>query len=281
MPRPPNLTYEQRSVLARWEPILKQSAKSGELHTAETALAKIQASLRKTGHETRLMANKVWFFEAAMESGHLDHAVSGLIGIRGKVRRRTLTHRKATALLAICYIRMRQPALAEPLISEALRDKSYSGDRGRRADIRQQLALMFQEESLISELRGRYRDPMDSDDLLERAGHLVQSQHEAEILEYLGNALPLEARERFSDMVEFTRKELPSADRKLLPSAQAARASSTLGQRTLSAMKRVIWQSLCDKESAVYQAWSDKGLVYIVRLKFVAGCEIMMQPFVV
>ncbi len=271
MPRPPKLTSDQKVLLAKWEPILRDSAKSGELETAKRAMANIQKCLRRSGHETRLMSNKVWYFEAAMESGHLSDAERGFIGIRGKVPKRNLTHRKATALLAVCYIRQKRTELAMPLISAALRDKSYSGDQKRRGEVRRELARIFQEESLISDLRGRYRDPLDVDDILARAGQLVQTKHEREIMEYLGNTVPFEARERFLEMLEFTRKELPSADRKLLPSPDVARTSETLGERVLSATKRVVWKSLCDERSAVYEVWCKKGVLAVARMQMLVA----------
>lgn len=146
MPRPPKLTDEQRERLRPLELELHQAARKGDYPTVRRLVAEIQELLRPTGHETRLQKSKAWLFEAALEAGEIQRAISGFEGIRAKTNKRTRIYLEATALLAICHLRRGDLPSAEPLIADAFdRVTNISSDRRRRQFYRR-LVDRFQEE---------------------------------------------------------------------------------------------------------------------------------------
>jgi hypothetical protein len=149
--RPPKLTSEQLQRLHHLEPSLHAAALRGDYESAQQHALDIQNTLRATGHETRLMQAKVWLFEAAMEAGYLNVAVPGFVGIRGKASKGTRLHLEATTLLAICYLRQKNLAKAEPLIAEVLKSRNIRSESGRRRFLRR-VVSRFEEEGLLGAL---------------------------------------------------------------------------------------------------------------------------------
>src|ERR1700685_3801090 len=149
--KPPKLTPGQRNDLQTLEPALRAAALRGDYDTAKGLAIKIQELLRPTGHETRLMQSKAWLFEAAMEAGRLDVAEPGFIGIRGKTSPNTRIYLEATVLLAICYLRRKKLAQAEPLVAEALKSRNIASEVRRRRFL-QQVVARFEEEGLLGAL---------------------------------------------------------------------------------------------------------------------------------
>lgn len=62
-----NLTELQRKQLSILEPQLRSCVKSANLDKAKDITIKLQALLRPTGHETRLLQAKNWLYETALE----------------------------------------------------------------------------------------------------------------------------------------------------------------------------------------------------------------------
>lgn len=102
---PEKLTAEQRAQLATLEPRLRSAADARDYKQAKAVTLQIQNVLRPTGHDARLMKAKNQLFEVAMETGNLTTAITGFIGVRKKVSKRTRLYLEATTLLAICYLR--------------------------------------------------------------------------------------------------------------------------------------------------------------------------------
>jgi hypothetical protein len=65
---------------------LRAAAAAGDYAKAKIFTGEIQKVLRPTGHETRLMQAKNWYFEAALAAGNIEEAAAGFIGVRGKNR---------------------------------------------------------------------------------------------------------------------------------------------------------------------------------------------------
>jgi hypothetical protein len=128
------------------EPLLQAAAKRGDYESAQRHAFDIQDLLRTSGHETRLMQAKVWLFEAAMEAGHLNVAVPGFVGIRERMSKGTRLHLEATAALAICYLRQKKLAQAEPFIAEVLRSRNIRSESRGRQFIRHVVSRFEEEE---------------------------------------------------------------------------------------------------------------------------------------
>jgi hypothetical protein len=133
---PPNLTAAQKSRLAALEPALRDAVHRADYESAKIHANDIQALLRPTGHETRLMQSKNWLFEAAMQAGHLDLAESGFQGVRQKTAPGTRVHLEATVLLTICLLRQKRLQEAEPLMRLVLRSENIRGEERRRKFLR-------------------------------------------------------------------------------------------------------------------------------------------------
>lgn len=116
-----------------------------------------------------------------MQAGHLSIAVPGFIGIRGKVAKTTRLHLEATALLAICYLRQKKLAGAEPLIREVLRNRNIRSESRRKQFLRE-VVSRFKEEGLLGALSGQVREELDAEEVQQLAADLVRTKNEDEIL---------------------------------------------------------------------------------------------------
>ena len=148
----PPLTDSQKRRLKLLEPALRDAVKLGKYERAKLLTHEIQDVLRPTGHETRLMQAKNWLFEAALESGNIEFAISGFNGIRIKASSTTRLYLEATALLAVCYLRKKDLKSAQPLIEEALGNlRNISSERQRRK-LHANLVKRFEEEGMLAAL---------------------------------------------------------------------------------------------------------------------------------
>jgi len=269
--RPPPLTDLQKRRLGELEPALRLASKRGDYSEARRLTQAIQGLLRKTGHETRLQQAKNWLFEAALEDGRIQTAISGFEGVRKKTNKRTRVYLEATALLAISYLRLRDFDSAKPLIAEAhARVNNINSDR-RRRQFQRRLVDRFEVEWTIAVLADDAPSILDTDEVYADAGRLVQTTTGDELLKYMGESLRADQVDQILRVYEFSRKQLPSADRKLLPSPEDKRKRREVGSTLLASAKRVIWRSLCDPESDVYKMWFTNGLAKVTDYRVIAG----------
>lgn len=260
MVRPPALTVQQKRRLASLEPRLRDLAQQGEYGRAKVVAAEIQEILRASGHETRLMQSKNWLFQAAMEAGNIAVAQTGFEGVRKKTSPRTRVYLEATALRAICLLRQGEFVAAQPLIREALRRCSNITSDRRRAQFRRRMIERFEQEWVVSVLRGDETPRWDVNQVQAEAGDLVQTSTEEEIEERLGSMVPRELVERILGVYEFSRQQLPPSEQRLLPSPRERRDQKEVGRTLISSARRVVWRSLCDPTSDVYKMWFESGM---------------------
>lgn len=277
MSQPPNLTDEQRRRLSRLEPVLRDAARRGDYDTARRIAAEVQEVLRPTGHETRLMQAKVWLFEAAMQAGKISSiAIPGFAGIRGKMRRTTRVYLEATALLAICHLRLNDLEKAEPFMADAIRRDVNIQSLRRRAAFRRRMIDRFEAEWVLATLRAaRPFEAMDPHAVEDEAGRLVATQHEEDMLEGVGRSLPSEVVERIFRVYDFARTQVPPAEQRYLPSSKERRRQKEVGRTVVDAAKEVVWRSLCDPDSDVYKLWFESGLQAVVNKKVVGGAVVL------
>jgi hypothetical protein len=270
MARPPELTDAQRRRLAFLEPQLREAVRDADYQGATRLTAEIQDVLRPTGHETRLMRSKNWLYEAALEAGRFQTAISGLSGVRQKVSSSTRVYLEATALLAIAQLRRGAIEKAQPFIFEALQlaDTSIRSDR-RRRQFRRRLVARFEEEAALAAVRGIGEELLDPGELQEAAGYLLQTRTEDELLESLGEALPQTAIQRLLQVDALAKRALPPAEVRLLPTAEDLQQKRELGRKFFAPVRRVLWRSLCDPKSDVYKAWVGEGLGAVLNKKVI------------
>jgi hypothetical protein len=260
MSKPPPLTDSQRRRLGVLEPALRNAVDLGDYDTAARLGSEIQAVLRPTGHETRLMQAKNWVFQAAMEAGKLTIAEKGFVGIRLKSAHATRVYLEATVLLAICYLRQREFAKAEPLIAEALRRTTNVVSERKQRQFRRRMIRRFEEESVLAALIGDQQVSIDAAQIESDAATMLQTKTEDEILAAIGAAVPPEVIAILVRVHEFALKQLPPSDVKFLPKPQDLTRKREVGSTVFDAAKRVVWRSLCDPNNEVYKIWYEQGM---------------------
>lgn len=277
MTRPPNLTPEQKRRLRNLEPVLRSAARRGDYESAKRVTAEIQAVLRPTGHETRLMKAKNWLFEAALEAGHINSvAIPGFEGVRRKTDPKTRVYLEATALLAICHLRRADFDAAEPYMAESIQKEFNIASPQRRAQFRRRMIDRFEREWVIATLReARQYEAMDPDIVQSQAGRLVASTSDEDIYESVGRSTPPELVERLFRVYDFARNQVPRAEQRYLPSGQERRRQKEVGRTLTSAVKDVVWRSLCDPQSDVYKLWYGVSIELVVNKKVVGTAVVM------
>jgi hypothetical protein len=267
--KPPHLTEKQKEVLGRLEPALRKAVRLGDYPTAKRITSDIQAILRPTGHETRLMQAKNWLFEAALEAGEVDTAISGFVGIRRKMARHTRGYLEATALLAVCYLRKGEFELAQPCMAEVLKNESLIKSPRRRREFKFNVIQRFEEEAALASFRGKYNEKLSAEEIQNEAGQLVQAETEDEMFTRVGKFSPPETKFVILRIEQFSRNQLPKGDLKFLPNPEDRVKDETVGRTVFLSVRRVLWKSLCDPESDIYKAWVHKGLGIVLNRLYI------------
>jgi hypothetical protein len=276
MTRPPKLTNDQKRHLKNLEPVLRSAARRGDFETAKRVATEIQAVLRPTGHETRLMQAKNWLFEAALEAGKTSIAVAGFMGVRNKSSATTRVFLEATALLAICHLRRGDFESAEPFMADAIRREYNIASAQRRAQFRRRMIDRFEAEWVVATLRaaGRF-EAMDPSAVQDEAGRMVRTKGDDEILEQVGRSVTPEIVERIFRVYDFARNQVPPVEQKYLPSGQERRRQKEVGRTLTEAVKKVVWRSLCDPSSDIYKLWYASGFEAVINKKVIGTAVVM------
>lgn len=269
MPPPPPLTQVQKDRLAILEPALRAAVYSADYRRAKGFAADIQALLRATGHETRLMRSKNWLFEAALNAGELNTAELGFRGVRAKTERNTRVHLEATALLVVCLLRQQKLAEAEPLIAKVLEGKAIK-DADRRRHFIESVASRYQLESYISSVRNLAHESLNVDDVDAAAIEAVKSKSDDELYTQIASAIPREVIEVVYRVDRAARKQLTMKEILYLPSPAAFEKKVEHGRSFFASLKLVIWKALCDPQSEIYKAWYTNGMANVLSKKYYA-----------
>lgn len=263
------LTEIQKARLSVLEPKLRNAVKMSDYPKAKEITQEIQSLLRPTGHETRLMQAKNWLFEAAMEAGEIETAISGFKGIRLAVSSNTRIYIEATALLAICYIRKGEIENSKLLISQVLSNEKVIKSEKRRRQFRINTVQRFEEEATLSSFKNKYTEGLNPEELQEAAGKLVQTENEDQIFTMIGLNTPGPTKVVILNINEFTRKQIPTLEQKFLPSPEERIENEQVGKTVFSSIKRIIYKSLCDPNSDIYKSWFHEGLGFVLNKKYI------------
>lgn len=258
----------QKERVERLENQLEIAASKGDVNSAKIIILDLQPIFNSTGNTARLMQAKARLFEANMEQGEVNIAISGLIGIRTIINKHTRTFLEATALLAICYLRIKDLLKAEPLIREVLINDKVISSITKRAIFRKNMIERFDEEGLLFALKGSVPvQRFDSNEIEHEVSKFIQSnQLEDKYFENIGNGVPNSAKQVLLKVDEFSKKQLPTAERIALPSGKEMLEDKKIGKTLFKSIKRTIYKSICDKDSEVYKGWYTGGLAGITSL---------------
>ncbi len=268
---PTKLTEIQKERLGRLEPQLKLAVAEKDFDTAKLIVSDIQDFLRPTGHLNRLVQVKNWLFELAIEIGEYDYAERGFIGNRQLVNKNTRLYLEATTLLAICYLRKNDYEKAKPFIQEVLKNEKIIKSERTRRDFHHAIINRFDEEVALFSLKIEKNEPLDLDEIQREAGMIMSSNSEDDIYLILGKALPKQTKDILFQIDDFSKNQLSSAERKMLPSPKDMIKDEVAGKTVFQSLKRVIYNSLCDPKSEVYQAWFKNGLGVVLDKKYITS----------
>ena len=262
------LSEDQKNKLKGLEPALRLAASRKDYEQAKKITQEIQSILRPTGHETRLMQAKNYLFETALETGKIDTAISGFVGVRQKTAKSTRLYLEATTLIAICYLRKKDLKSAKPYMIEAFKYEKNIKSPSKRTEFKIGLAKKFDEEALLSSLATGSTTAFNIDQVQYDAGELIRTKHEDEILEMLGSSVPESALDFTKEVHKEATYFLSHEEKLLLPSPESFGQKKKLGKGILSAFQSVIWKSLCDKDSEIYKMWFTNGIQAVLDKKY-------------
>lgn len=274
--RPPKLTDKQKERLQILEPKLKTAILERNFETAKSLVVDLQSVLRKTGHLTRLLQSKNRLYELALELNELGFAIRGLEGNRKLVSDRTRLYLEATSLLAICYLRKEDIEKAKPLIKEVLQNDSVIKSERTRKKFRKEIVERFNEETALYSLKNKNQESYTENEIENEVIKLVTKKTESEIFLSLGKSVPQHTKYLLFQVHEFSTKQLPSAERLALPSPEEKIKDKEVGKTVFQSVKRVLYNSLCDPESEIYQVWFKNGMGMVLNKNYIRGAVIAM-----
>jgi hypothetical protein len=249
------------AVLEKLRPLelqLQKAKKDGEVERAIELGTEIQALFDDNRRHFRLLRAKLWVFEAALDADRLAYAESGFIGVRQLCSRDTRLYLEASALLAICLLRQHKIEGAKRLIRDVVnRLNNISSARTRRL-FQKRFISRIEEECIFVGLIGTGSGDLDPVSIHEKAVMLIQQNSDHDILKLLGSSIPSDGVMLLRDVREYSIKQLPPPDRKLLPSPSDADKPASIGKVAYALIRRIAWKSLCRPNSEIYKLWSKR-----------------------
>lgn len=269
MPKDPAITPFIKQKMEMLEPKLKGCVRTGDIDAAKRYMNEIQCILKPNGYNSRLMKNKNYLFEAALEAGNIEFAISGLIGVRNNSSIASRIYLESTSLLAICYVRKNDIPIAQKFVDETIkRIKNIKSDELRR-EFYDSFLNRIDDEMILSKSKEELDGFLDSEQIHNESIVLIQSKSEDELYELIGNAIPEKTIEYIGLFQKHNLQLLPPADRKFLPQPVSRGRKGEFGKKFTLALKRVVWKCLCDQKSDLYQAWS-QGLAIVHDKKYIS-----------
>lgn len=268
MTKKPVLSKKQKERLAILEPRLKSCLKTANLEQAKDIAAEIQALLRPTEHETRLLQAKNWLYEVAMEANNITFAKMGFEGTIQKSNPKTRLHLEATALLAICYLREENLDKARSLIIKAVENINNIKSAERRQQFHKRMIQRLEDESILVGLSDRSSVLLNLNEVDQQTVLLIKTKSDNQIYLEMGRAVPKRSLDLLTKVRDSYTLKLPAPDQKMLPPPISEENKEELGKRANSALKRVAWRAICSPESDIYKAWSG-GLSIVYDKKYI------------
>jgi hypothetical protein len=253
------LTDIQKAQLRPLEDELQRCVRDGQTEKAVEIAGQIQNIFGSDRRHHRLLRDKLWAYESALDANSLDYAESGFTGVRSYSRKGTRLFLEATILLSICALRRKKLTEAKKLIRQVVQNlNDIKSDRKRR-QFQRRFIERVEEESILSELIGRTDGPLDAKEIEEKAIMLIKHSDQDQILALIGQSLPPASLLTLTDVRNYSILMLPPSDRKFLPAPETALESKKVGKRTFDLIHRIAWKTFCSSESPVFEVWSKKA----------------------
>jgi hypothetical protein len=258
------LTEKQKQRLKILEPQFRKAIVQMNLESAKTIMHDLQDVLRPSGHMIKLIQHKNKLYELAIEKGEFEVALAGLKSHREILSDNTRLYIESTALLAICYLRMQMIEEAKPFIKEVLLNDKVIKTVQKRKIFRSEIIERFNEEVILCSLIGGKKEQFTEDELEHEVVKIVVEHNVQETFEMIGKLTPKAAKEMLFLVYDYSTKQLPSAERLALPSAEQKVKDQEVGKTVFNSIKRVIYNSLCNPESDIYKTWFNNGMQIVL-----------------
>lgn len=253
------LTEYQLEKLKPLELELKHSVRAGDTDRAIEIATQIQELFPgEWRRHHRLLRAKLWAFESCLDANRISYAQRGFIGIRKLSATNTRLYLEASSLLAVCYLRSKDTASAKSLIKEVIEKINNISSEKTRHQFQQRLIERLEEECILTELIGKEGGIMDAKEIQEKAILLIQRNSDDEIFNLIGNSVPVASIDLLRDVRNYSIKQLPAPDRKLLPSPEKSEEPKKIGKATFAILKRIAWKTFCNPDSSLYKLWKDR-----------------------
>lgn len=268
------LTPGQKQQLTILETRLDKAISLIDYQSAKSVMLDIQAILKPAKHFARLVLSKNKLYELAVKLNDFDFAINGLLSNRGVLSDKTKIYLETTSLLAICYIRMLEIAKAKPYLKEVLTNEIVISSASERKIWRQRMIDRFKEEVIVSTMRSNSKPVYNDAEIEKEVVRIIQNNSEQEIYEEIGIATPKATREMLSILYNYSSKQPASAERLALPEPEHTVKNADVGVTVFESIKKVIYNSLCSRESDIYKAWFNNGMQVILSKGYIGAIVI-------
>lgn len=247
-------TTQQKNRLEKLNPQFNTAIANKDFETAKVVMADIQTVFRLTENRTKIAEYKNQLFELAMDLGEHHLAINGFKNNRIIVNPNTRIHLEATALLAICYLRIGEYDSAKPMMKEVLQNDKIIKTERTRLIFKKDIIQRFNEEVALYSLKSEsFREEMNLEDIQNEVINIIQTKNEDEILESIGTHTPQNTKTLILDIDSFAKNLLPYNERKLLPSPEEVIKDREAGKTVFSSLNRIIHKNICEPNTQVYK----------------------------
>ena len=268
------LSELQKSRLHNLEQKLDKCLLTRDFETAKLLVLDIQNLLRPLKKYPRLYQSKNKLIELAIELNLIEFAITQLNAARRVLKKNTRGYLEASALLAICYLRNQSIPEAKLTIKEVLSNESVIKSEKSRNVFHTEIINRFNEEIALCSLKSDFKASLDEQNIEEEAIKLLTSNSEKEIFTTLGRNTPSSTKDLIYIIHDFSTKQLTSKERLALPSPVSKVEDCEVGITIYQAIKRVLYNSICNPESDIYKAWYNNGLELVLSKNYIKSTVI-------
>ncbi len=265
------LTEIQKNRLKILEPKLDRAISEQNLKFAKEIVLDLQSVLRPTKHFVRLVQSKNKLCELAIELGEFDSILKILESNIQVLQPKTRIYIETISLLAIYYLRLKDVEKAKKYIKEVLENHTVIKTERTRKVFQSEIIDRFNQEVAIATLTGFQDFTVDQDEIEGEAIRIIQNLTNDEIYEEIGKFSPQSTKDLIYVVHDYSLKQLPFTQRAMLPSPDQKIKDKEVGITVYEAVKRVLYNSMCNPESEIYKAWYSNGLQVFLSKKYIVA----------
>lgn len=268
------LSEKQKERLKILEPKLNNAIKDQHFEIAKDLVLDLQTLLRPTNHLVRLIQSKNKLYELAIELNKSDFAINGLLSNEKVLNENTRIYLETISLIAICYLRTKNIPLAQEYIRKVLQNKAVIKTERTRTIFHSEIISRFNEEVAMATLTTNEKVFLDENEVEREAIRIIQTLTDDEIFSSIGQRAPKATKDLIFLIHDFSTKQLPSAERLALPSPNQMVMDKEVGITVFEAVKRVIYNSLCNPESEIYKTWFNNGMQMVLSKGYIKSAVV-------